>query len=375
MLYAAVQSCRPSGRRHAFTLIELLVVIAIIAILIGLLLPAVQKVREAANRMSCTNNLKQMGLALHSYHDINQTFPFGGSDDYSDAGGNTYYSLPWGVYILPFLEQQNLYQKFNVARISGSGGGVTFNLQPPSALGTSSPLLFNNSPNNTNSTDPNVNPAAMPLKIYRCPSSPSPSGAVYTDSWTSQGCSNQVNNIPMAGAQVWTVAVSDYVGVGGTTGGMRRTYGLGNVGNEQGILNDNQSVSIMAITDGTSNTWMVGEAGGAPNVWVTGPRQFASPPFTTTCNQGLSVSGLGWADENNGDWWITGNTADGMNPGSHGSCVINCSNAGGGFFAFHTGGANFLCADGHVEFVTSNIATNVALLLIMYGDGVPIPSY
>jgi prepilin-type processing-associated H-X9-DG protein len=84
---------------------------------------------------------------------------------------------------------------------------------------------------------------------------------------------------------------------------------------------------------------------------------------------------LGWADENNGDWWIVGNSNNGMSPGNHGPCVINCSNAGGGFFAFHTGGANFVYADGHVQFVQTSIATNVALLLVMYGDGFPIPAY
>jgi prepilin-type N-terminal cleavage/methylation domain-containing protein/prepilin-type processing-associated H-X9-DG protein len=362
-----------SSHRRGFTLIELLVVIAIIAVLIGLLLPAVQKVREAAAHMSCTNNLKQMGLALHSYHDVNQAFPWGGSDDYK-AGGIRYYSLPWGVYLLPYLEQQNLYQRFNVASIIGSGGNVLFNGQPPSAPGTTSPLLFNNPPNNTNSTDLLQNPAAAPLKVYRCPSSAGGGTAVYTDTWTSLGFSNQVNGVPMAGGQSWTVAISDYVGVGGTTGGMRSTYGLQAVGEKHGVLTDDLRVSIPQITDGTSNTWVVGEAGGAPNVYITGPKLLDSPPFTdANRNAGLTVSGLDWADEDNGDWWITGNDFTGLNPGNHGPCLINCTNAGGGFFSFHTGGANFLYADGHVQFVQANIAPNIALLLVMYADGLVIP--
>jgi len=185
-----------SVRRSAFTLIELLVVIAIIAILIGLLLPAVQKVREAAARSKCQNNLKQLGLGLHAYHDALGTLPAG----YYSAGPFTY--TGWQLQILPFIEQQ--------------------------ALWTNS---YNYLLANPANTDSNSFPAAgYVLSLFMCPSNTRPPTIVYsgvTYELTSYlGCTGTTSNNPIAG---------------------------------NGILYCNSKVRLVDITDGTSNTIAVGE--------------------------------------------------------------------------------------------------------------------
>ncbi len=191
--------------RPAFTLIELLVVIAIIAILIGLLLPAVQKVREAAARVSCTNNLKQIGLALHEYHDANQGFPSGyvASGPYVDGATDTSPGWAWGAMILPYLEQGSLYNQYKFS-------------QP-----------VQNSP------------AVQTLvKTFLCPSDLAPTAAfaVTNASW----------------ATVCMIAPSSYAACCG--GGVSTTAATGN-----GVFYRNSHTRLTDIQDGTSSTILLEE--------------------------------------------------------------------------------------------------------------------
>jgi prepilin-type N-terminal cleavage/methylation domain-containing protein len=320
-------------RRGGFTLVELLVVIAIIAILIGLLLPAVQKVREAAAKTTCQNNLRQQGLALHMYHDTFGLFPWGHQDNQSDANGNTIEKLPWGVFILPYLEQDNLYRLFN-----------------PN-------LAFNVAPNNDGTA---ASPGATKLKVFQCPSSPS-QGIVYTDDWDALP---QFNG-PLSGNPTWTVSASDYL----ATSGVYHTYSNlvypnGYPADRSGVLQDNFQVSILMIKDGTSNTTMVGECAGAPDLWLAGT-QADSDPWS---KYGIAIQGLAWADSFNGENWLAGSDSTGLN---YGLCAINCRNVAG-FYAFHTGGAHFLFADVSVRFMSVNTDPKVIMEMITIASGIPV---
>ena len=200
-----------NGKRHGFTLIELLVVIAIIAVLIGLLLPAVQKVREAAARMQCANNLHQLGLALQNYHDVYGSFPPG-----QVRAPYAWWTVNhgWAVFILPYLEQQSLYDAYHwdQALAAQANQGVV----------------------------------ARPLKNFCCPSTPE------QDRYdTTHGLFPSYGGKGACGDYAPTWYVDPALATGDT----------------QGVLAPNCMTKLTDITDGTSNTILLTEDAGRPRQW------------------------------------------------------------------------------------------------------------
>jgi prepilin-type N-terminal cleavage/methylation domain-containing protein/prepilin-type processing-associated H-X9-DG protein len=281
-------------RRRGFTLIELLVVIAIIAVLIGLLLPAVQKVREAASRLTCQNNLKQIGLGIHNFYDAQKYLP---TSNRPQTNSTTSPRQGWFIFLLPYVEQDNLYKQYD----------FTYGWQTPI----------------------NIPVTATPLKLVQCPSAPNP----------------RQDRDPSVTLWAAVVASGDYAALNGVdprlaSAGLVDKAGLG-------FLPKNMRVTFADVADGLSNTIAVTESAGRPQVWRLG-QPVGSPPDTYT-------NGGGWSRPAS-DITLNGLTADGVS--SPGPCALNCANgdafhSGGANFLFGDGSVHFIGQNINIRIVAA----------------------
>ncbi len=305
-------------RRSAFTLIELLVVIAIIAILIGLLLPAVQKVRDAAARMGCQNNLKQIALGCANYESANQNFPPSNTTSPPWHG--------WPALLLPYLEQENVRNLYSL---------------------------------NANWYDP-INAIARnsKVKVFLCPSA--------------NGARTGSSGIPGVPGSPFDGAAWDYTNVSVVALPLLAYLNYPNPAGYTSIwrgVMSSQGSRVAQIEDGLSNTILMTEDANRPEYWVKGRRVLnATPPFGGD-GPGATTGGV-WADHQKG-FGIEGTSADGTTP--IGECAINCNNAYE-IYSFHSGGANAAFADGSVRFLRETLSIRTLAAMATRAGGEILPA-
>jgi len=346
-------------KRPAMTLVELLVVIAIVAVLCGLLLPAAQRAREAANRAACANNLKQLGLALHQHHDTLGYFPPGytvhGTDDLEMG------SFGGFIPLLPYLEQDSWTRRWD--------------------------------PNRNWYDEPNADIVPIELKVFYCPSNRT-SGAIDTSFME-----------PFAGRPLPNVAACDYLLCKGANAALCEVTQVPPTA--RGVFDVNTRTRLAHITDGTSNTFAIGEGAGnnsrfgirryypdttpaqplfpgqlpfIDQSWSSGPmatkalhtngllggsclgvtaeRGGHDQPFDERMNQPLGLAALDW---NNGC------TNSGTEPAKYDTIS--------GFRSVHPGGCNFLFCDGSVRFVSATVAPETYRALSAMADGTVLDDF
>lgn len=325
-------------RRRGFTLVELLVVIAIIGVMVGLLLPAVQAAREAARRMQCSNNLRQMGLALHNYHDAYNAFPIGSRSHPTIVPRNSH-GTNWRTSILPYLEQAPLFDQLNFETGSFAGVGTSFN-------------------------NGNEVLSGLMVNVYKCPSSTI--GPFETD----QGTSNPQRSM-----------MHEYVGVAGS---YPDPGGRGNVCKQSvrgmvcrnGLMLANENKGLRHAVDGTSNTIVIAEQSGLVDKmpiranynggWTGTSADPGHPVYTVSdvpTNHNFYHTGLSVIR-----WAINAPTsvANSSNQCYMTNTVIN---------SLHPGGIQVALGDGSVRFLSESLDMETLRRLGAGDDGMTISEF
>ncbi|MEY4566266.1 MAG: hypothetical protein RLY14_1236 [Planctomycetota bacterium] len=305
-----------------FTLVEVLVVIAIIGLLVALLLPAIQGTREAARRMQCQNNMRQIGIALQLFHDTQRTFPASGWT-MTGPGNPKGKFVGWRPMVLPYLEQVNSHRLYDFSLNWWEGTNLAV--------------------------------AAIPIPVFRCPSTP------------------QLPEVMMAIAKPPRPAIqfsvplapTDYEAIQGVQPASINPQRYNRV-NRFAVMHSNSLTRIADIRDGTSTTIAVVECAGRPEVYRVGFKR-------------IDVSndqGIGWADSE-GPFSLDGadgaGTREGCTPAAGCTKAINARNDNEPY-SFHVGGAQFLFADGHVSFISEDIPLDIMAALCTRAAGEVVDS-
>lgn len=310
-----------------FTLIELLVVIAIIAVLIALLLPAVQQAREAARRSQCKNNMKQLGLAFHNYHEALSMFPLSSSGAVSKPN--------WRVFILPYLDQAPLYNKLNMNESFLAGGGNNY----ASGSGANNVL------------------SRLYLPVYNCPSTTLPTN------------NTSVTNNTLGGQ------THCYEGISGATpdpagrSGVCAAGSYGSIYCNNGITVPNLKSGMKDIVDGSSNTILVAEQSGTVNAKDLRNNYYGgwsgaggnAPPADT--HWGAGTTAIRYPINYN---FNSGGAPAGADQTWEGNTIIN---------SFHVGGTHALLADGSVRFLSQNMSFTILQAIACKDDGVVVSEF